>query len=233
MSIPDFKEEFKTWRDRYTLSQLMTCLWTRQEREKFWNAARSVEMLKTVCFGKPAASTQATPHHKESGQQIVYQQEVLQQSQPCTPPPTPVSIGGTFRSPHKKPAGKNRAVKRLCDRINKLQQSTADVGITDEIFTIPFHSTLELGEIYNGAADGVIPDDGLTGPSIVGVPSSEERKVQEEIEHPRIYHKAVVRSWGFNFNDSPFGKKRNLYHVIYTGEHNDHLYMDMRETHKF
>ena len=54
MSIPDFKEEFKTWRDRYTLSQLLTCLWTRQEREKFWNAARSVEMLKTVCFGKPA-----------------------------------------------------------------------------------------------------------------------------------------------------------------------------------
>ena len=98
------------------------------------------------------------------------------------------------------------------------------------MFTVPHTSTPCLGEIYKHATDGTIPDEGLTGPSVIGCLPAEEKAVQEEIENPGKYHEQIVRDWGFNFNDSPFPKKkRNLYHVIYTGEHTDHIYSDLAD----
>ena len=81
--------------------------------------------------------------------------------------------------------------------------------------------------MYNDAADGIIPDEGTAGPSAVGVFSEEEKTVQEAFDDPENLAEKIVRSWGFNFNDTEYEKKRNLYRVIYTGDHVDFLYMDL------
>lgn len=81
---------------------------------------------------------------------------------------------------------------------------------------------------YTMKHNRIVSDEGLTGSSVVGVWPAEEKAIQEEIEGPGTHHERIVREWGFNFNDSPFEKKWNLYHVIYTGEHEDYLYMDLR-----
>ena len=41
--------------------------------------------------------------------------------------------------------------------------------------------------------------------------------------------RANRKRMGFNFNDTPFPTKRNLYHVIYTGEHVDYIYNDLSD----
>ena len=154
---------------------------------------------------------------------------VLAQSQPLSPPATPVEFGGALRTTRNEPVKPDRIVRNLCKRIEEIQRldNTDDLG--DEIFTISVSSTPTLGRIYEQANDGIISAEGLSGPSVIGVRQSEEHKVQKEIENPTLLHEEIVRSWGFNFNDSKFETKRNLYHVIYTKEHEDHLFFDMRE----
>ena len=49
------------------------------------------------------------------------------------------------------------------------------------------------------------------GPSVVGCLPAEEKAVQQEIENPGKYHEQIVRDWGFNFNDSPFPKKKKSF----------------------
>ena len=67
------------------------------------------------------------------------------------------------------------------------------------------------------------------GQSVVGCLPAEEKAVQEEIENPEKYHEQIVREWSFNFNDSPFPKKRNLCRVIYIGEQAYHIYSDLAD----
>ena len=50
------------------------------------------------------------------------------------------------------------------------------------MFPVPHTSTPCLAEICNHAIDGIIPDEGLTRPSVVGCLPAEEKAVQEEIE---------------------------------------------------
>ena len=77
-----------------------------------------------------------------------------------------------------------------------------------QFLTVQHHSW-EIS-IIKQAIDGIIPDDGLAGPSVVGVIPDEERDVQKEIENSGTQHERIVREWGFNFNDTPFPRKRNL-----------------------
>ena len=154
---------------------------------------------------------------------------VLAQSQPLSPPATPVEFGGAFCTTRNEPLKRDRIVRKLCKRIEEIQRldNTDDLG--DETFTIPVRSTPTLGRVYEQANDGIISAEELSGPSVIGVRQSEEHKVKKEIENPGLLHEEIVRSWEFNFNDSKFEMKRNLYHVIYTGEHEDHLFFDMPE----
>ena len=133
-------------------------------------------------------------------------EEVIPGSQPISPRATPVQFGGGTR-PNPKPSGTCNAVTRnLCQWIERLQSK--DTDISDDVFTVPHTSTPCLGEIYKHAIDGIIPDEGLTEPSVIGCLPAEEKTVQEEIENPGKYHEEIVRDWGFNFNDSPFPKKK-------------------------
>ena len=118
-------------------------------------------------------------------------------------------------------------MRTLCKRIDQIQQSGEDPATADEIFTMPLSSTRCLSDIYNEAADGLVSDDGLAGPSTIGVLLNEEKSIQEALHAPEELAKKIVRAWGFNFNDTHFEKKRNLYHVIYTGDHVDFMYMDL------
>lgn len=95
-----------------------------------------------------------------------------------------------------------------------------------QFLTVQHHSW-EISTIKQ-AIDEIIPDDGLAGPSVVGV-IPDERDVQKEIENSGTQHERIVREWGFNFNDTPFPRKRNLYHVIYTDEHVDYIYNDLSD----
>ena len=176
-----------------------------------------------------ATSPQPASPNKESSSDSVPAEAVLVQSQPLSPPATPVEFGGAFHSTRNEPAKCDRVVRKLCKRIEEIQRLDNTDDLRDEIFTIPVSSTPTLGRIYEQANDGIISAEGLGGPSVIGVRQSEEHKVQKDIENPGLLHEEIVRSWGFNFNDSKFERKRNLYHVIYTGEHEDHLCLDMQE----
>ena len=132
---------------------------------------------------------------------------VVAQSQPLSPPATPVEFRGALRTTRNEPVKRDRIVRKLCKRIEEIQRldNTDDLG--DEIFTISVSSTPTLGRIYEQANDGIISAEGLSRPSVIGVRQSEEHKVQKEIENPTLLHEEIVRSWGFNFNDSKFETK--------------------------
>ena len=92
-------------------------------------------------------------------------------------------------------------MRTLCKRIDQIQQSGEDPATADEIFTMPLSSTRCLSDIYNEAADGLVSDDGLAGPSTIGVLLNEEKSIQEALHAPEELAKKIVRAWGFNFND--------------------------------
>ena len=66
----------------------------------------------------------------------------------------------------KSPFRRNTIVRKFCDRINKLQNPNDGIDTADEIFTIPIASTPTLGEIYNEACNGIMCEEGLSGPSL-------------------------------------------------------------------
>ena len=118
-------------------------------------------------------------------------------------------------------------MRTLCDRIEEIQLGGGDANPADEIFTMPLESTPRLSELYNDAADRIVCDEGLSGPSAIGVLSAEEKSIQEALDAPEELVEKIVRAWGFNFNDTHYDKKRNLYHVIYTGDHLNFMCMDL------
>ena len=99
-----------------------------------------------------------------------------------SPPAAPVQFGGALRTNPKPSRTRNAVVRKLCQRIERLQSEDGDADISDEVFTVPNTSTPCLAEICNHAIDGIIPDEGLTRPSVVGCLPAEEKAVQEEIE---------------------------------------------------
>ena len=115
-------------------------------------------------------------------------------------------------------------MRTLCDRIEEIQRGGGDANPAAEIFTMPLESTPRLSELYNDAADRIVCDEGLSGPSAIGVLSAEEKSIQEALDAPEELAEKIVRAWGFNFNDTHYDKKRNLYHVIYTGDHLNFVY---------
>ena len=154
---------------------------------------------------------------------------------PCTQPNSPtlngIPAGNVCEEGHRESAKRQRVLRTLCERIDKIQSGSGDVNAADEIFTMPLESTPRLSELYNEAADGLIPDNGLSGPSAIGLLPAEEKDIQEALDAPEDLAEKIVRAWGFNFNDTHYEKKRNLYHVIYTGDHVDFMYMDLRSPH--
>ena len=154
-------------------------------------------------------------------------EEILPSTQPSTPPLNATPAGVAREEGHRDATKNRRILRTLCQRIDSLQQSGTDASASDEIFTVPLCATPSLNDVYNKAADGIICDDGLAGPSTIGVLSNEEKTIQEALDEPLPFAEKAVRAWGFNFNDTHYEKKRNLYHVIYTGDHIDYMYMDL------
>ena len=79
------------------------------------------------------------------------------------------------------------------------------------------------------AYDRFVPSEGICGPTIVGTNPTTEKDFQESIRDLNRSQDKIIREWGFDFSASPYKKKRNLYHVIYTGEQNDLLYEDLND----
>ena len=96
-------------------------------------------------------------------------------------------------------------MRTLCDRIEEIQRGGGDANPADEIFMMPLESTPRLSELYNEAADGIVCDEGLSGPSAIGVLSAEEKSIQEVLDAPEELVEKIVRAWGFNFNDTHYG----------------------------
>ena len=88
--------------------------------------------FKDCMLGKSKNCAVTTQQPKTSQQKIISPERPLAQSQRRTPPATPVSIGGAFRSPVKKVAKRNRVVRKLCERIGELQEPDNDTTYTDE-----------------------------------------------------------------------------------------------------
>ena len=154
-------------------------------------------------------------------------EDVIPSTQPNSPVLNSIPAGNVSEEGHKESSKRRRVLRTLCDRIKEIQRGGGDVNTADEIFTMPLESTPRLSELYNEASDGLICEDGLTGPSAIGVLPSEEKSIQEALDAPEDLAEKIVRAWGFNFNDTPYDKKRNLYHVIYTGDHVDFMYLDL------
>ena len=100
---------------------------------------------------------------------------------------------------------------------------------TNDVYTTHIDSTPELSHIYEKAYDGIVPHEGISGPKDIGTIPCDEEEVRKNVQDPTRSQEAMASAWGFNFNDSPYEKNRNLYHVIYTGEQNDHLYEDLTD----
>ena len=153
---------------------------------------------------------------------------------PSTQPNSPVLNGipaGNSEEGHRESVKHRRVLQTLCDRIEEIQRGGGDANPADEIFTMPLQSTPRLSELYNEAADGIVSDDGLRGPSAIGVLLAEEKSIQEALDAPEELAEKIIRAWGFNFNDTHYNKKRNLYHVIYTDDHIDFMYLDLNSRH--
>ena len=153
---------------------------------------------------------------------------------PSTQPNSPVLNGipaGNSEEGHRESVKHRRVLQTLCDRIEEIQRRGGDANTADEIFTMPLQSTPRLSELYNEAADGIVSDDGLRGPSAIGVLLAEEKSIQEALDAPEELAEKIIRAWGFNFNDTHYNKKRNLYHVIYTDDHIDFMYLDLNSRH--
>lgn len=120
-------------------------------------------------LGKSKASAISAQQPEDSQQKVIQPEEQLSGAKPISPPATPISIGEIFRSPVKKAPRRNRIVRKLCRRIEQIQDADNSTELPDEIFTIPMHSTPMLTDIYNEAFDRTVSDEGFTGSSVVGV----------------------------------------------------------------
>ena len=157
----------------------------------------------------------------------ILDEKELPGAQPITPEPQTIPTGATADTPLHQPKSSKRVVRALCKRIEELQQTDGDSEMTEHIFTVPTSSTPRLSDVYNEASDGIIPDNRLTGPLVVGCIPDEESSIQKAITEPESIQEHIVRSWGFNFDDTQHKRKRNLYHVIYMGDHLDFIYADL------
>ena len=177
--------------------------------------------------GDAKAPSSGTQQSKDIITTVDSDEEVIPDTQPSTPPLNTIPSGNAHDEGHRDASKKRRVLQTLCDRIDAIQQSDKIITTSDEIFTVPLCSTPNFNEAYNEAADGIVSDDGLAGPSAIGVISSEEKSIQEALDNLQALAEKIVSAWGFNFNDTHYEKKRNLYHLIYTGDHVDYLHMDL------
>ena len=72
----------------------------------------------------PATSPQPTSPNKESSSDSVPAEVVLAQSQPLSPPATPVEFGGALRTTRNEPVKRDRIVRKLCKRIEEIHSAT-------------------------------------------------------------------------------------------------------------
>lgn len=91
--------------------------------------------------------------------------------------------------------------------------------ITSKFITLAVTSTPTLSRIYDRAFDGIIPVEGISSSSFVGTDPKSKESVTRDLEEVGYLHdlETIVNNWAFNFNDSKYERKRNLYHVILTG----------------
>ena len=116
-----------------------------------------------------------------------------------------IPAGNVSEEGHRESTKRRRVLRTLCDRIEEIQCGGGDANPAAEIFTMPLESTPRLSELYNDAADRIVCDEGLSGPSAIGVLSAEEKSIQEVLDAPEELVEKIVRAWGFNFNDTHYG----------------------------
>ena len=217
---------FMEWRDQFSFLLLTECSESVEIQMQFWTQANGLELLSALTEdSKQHPKAPSSPQSNLEADLLV--EEAIAGAQLLTPERETIEDGAIDGMPPRDVAKSKQVVKALCRRIEQIQQSADGAEQPDHIFTVPVSSTPLLSSIYNKAADGLIPDEGLTGPSPVGCLPAEESTIQVAIEEQGGIEEQILRSWGFNFNDSKFDKKRNLYHVIYTGDHLDCIYREL------
>ena len=132
--------------------------------------------------GKQTGTTNAkeTPVRTQTVENITTidsDKEILPSTQPSTPPLNAIPAGDAREEGHRDATKRRRILRTLCQRIDSLQQSGTNASASDEIFTVLLCTTPSLNDVYNEVADGIICDDGLVGPSTIGVLSNEEKTI--------------------------------------------------------
>ena len=208
----------------------MKTAWSETESQQFWNNARVLELLK-MDLRAQQQNLQKEHVNLKSTSFMIYQMKksFLQPSlypHLLNPPNSKARHVQTENLLRKEIQSLENCANEL-NCINLKIQLMINQMNSLQFLTVQHHSW-EIS-IIKQAIDEIIPDEGLAGPTVVGVIPDEERDVQKEIENSETQHERIVREWGFNFNDTPFPRKRNLYHVIYTDEHVDYIYNDLSD----
>ena len=102
---------------------------------------------------------------------------------PCDPSQV-VMHGTSYRQFESSNNYRQRITKKVAIRIEDSYADIKSESAADDVFTTNIGHTPQLSDIYNCAYDGIIPHDGIQGPSVVGKTPVDEQAVRESNQDP-------------------------------------------------